>query len=215
MADRVFRGQVSGVKRIRAPATLQCYLTTSVTNAPHDALLKTIFGSARTRRGRDASEEPVCPDPSNRRCAHRCRVSNAIVLSYLARLPLGLGSPPVRPRAGSACTRDANALRASPSAPPVSTGNYKRNLLPARAHPISSLHPIPALHTIAMRMKTAAQTRRALDERAANAEAKAAGLPMPHPNPWDSLMHKLPDDASHEEQMQWCADLAERYAPRP
>jgi len=66
-----------------------------------------------------------------------------------------------------------------------------------------------------MRMKTAAQTRRALDERAANAEAKAAGLPMPHPNPWDSLMHKLPDDASHEEQMQWCADLAERYAPRP
>ncbi len=90
-----------------------------------------------------------------------------------------------------------------------------RSCVPPTLPSICRLRPIPRLHTIEGRMKTAAQTRRALDQRAANAEAKAAGLPMPHPNPWDSLMHKLPEDASHEEQMQWCADLAERYAPRP
>jgi hypothetical protein len=53
-----------------------------------------------------------------------------------------------------------------------------------------------------------------MDQRAANAEAKAAGRPMPYANPWDSLMEKLPEDASREERLRWYAEFAERYAPQ-
>ncbi len=77
----------------------------------------------------------------------------------------------------------------------------------------AQLHKLHKMHKIEERMKTAEQTRRALAQRGANAKAKAAGLPMPFANPWDSRMHKLPEDSTHEEQMQWCADLAQRYAP--
>lgn len=51
-------------------------------------------------------------------------------------------------------------------------------------------------------------------QRAANAQAKAAGEPMPHANPWDSLMQKLPEGASREERRRWYAEFAERHAPR-
>ncbi|MBV1858416.1 MAG: hypothetical protein KUG77_08385, partial [Nannocystaceae bacterium] len=63
-------------------------------------------------------------------------------------------------------------------------------------------------------MKTAAQTHRAMAQREANDQAKAAGEPMPHANPWDSLMQKLPEGASREERRRWYAEFAERHAPR-
>ena len=63
-------------------------------------------------------------------------------------------------------------------------------------------------------LKTAAQTRRAMDEREANAQAKAAGKPMPYANPWDASMEKPPEGASREEQRRWASDIFDRYAPR-
>ena len=51
-------------------------------------------------------------------------------------------------------------------------------------------------------------------QRAANAKAEAAGRPMPYPNPWDSLMKKLPQGASLDERRRWYAQFAERFAPR-
>lgn len=64
-------------------------------------------------------------------------------------------------------------------------------------------------------MKTAEQTRRALGQRAANAEAKAVSKPMPFANPWDSLDNKLPEGSSREERRRWVAALFNRHAPRP
>lgn len=63
-------------------------------------------------------------------------------------------------------------------------------------------------------MKTSAQLRRAQQQRKANVRAKAAGAPLPHPNPWDSLMKKLPEGASREERLQWYGELAERCMPK-
>lgn len=41
---------------------------------------------------------------------------------------------------------------------------------------------------------------RAIAQRAANAEAKARGEPMPYPNPWDGVdPTKLPEDATPEQ----------------
>jgi hypothetical protein len=48
--------------------------------------------------------------------------------------------------------------------------------------------------------KTRVQLRRALRQRAANVRAAAAGLSLPHPNPWDALdPTKLPRDATPEQ----------------
>lgn len=51
-------------------------------------------------------------------------------------------------------------------------------------------------------------------QRKANAEAKAAGEPMPYPNPWDGVVPKLEDGASPEELKQWAAAFYRRYAPK-
>lgn len=49
-------------------------------------------------------------------------------------------------------------------------------------------------------VKTAAQIRRALRERAANARAAADSRPLPFPNPWDTLdPTKVPRDATPEQ----------------
>ncbi len=63
-------------------------------------------------------------------------------------------------------------------------------------------------------MKTSAQERRALEQRKANAVAKAAGKPLAYPNPWDSRIRKLPADASTEDRMRWHRDFALQHAPK-
>lgn len=95
----------------------------------------------------------------------------------------------------------------------ASAYTYKRICSSSGLHILHTLHTLHILHKIEELMKTAEQTRRAVAQRDANAEAKAAGKPMPFANPWDSRMHKLPEGSTHEEQMKWCADLAQRYAP--
>lgn len=62
-------------------------------------------------------------------------------------------------------------------------------------------------------VKTAAQQRRAILERQANLRAKVAGVALPHPNPWEELMDKLPEGSSPEAHMRWIAELAKRSAP--
>lgn len=59
-------------------------------------------------------------------------------------------------------------------------------------------------------MKTAVQVRRAVLQREANIRAKAAGEPMPYPNPWDRLMEKLPENAPRAARLAWLSDLAKR-----
>lgn len=95
----------------------------------------------------------------------------------------------------------------------ASVYTYKRIFSSSGLHILHALHTLHILHKIEELMKTAEQTRRAVAQRNANAEAKAAGKPMPYANPWDSRMHKLPEESSHEDQVQWCAAFAERYAP--
>jgi hypothetical protein len=67
-----------------------------------------------------------------------------------------------------------------------------------------------------MRVKTRQQERRALAERAANAAARAAGLPLPFPNPWDALdPTKVPRDATPEQIQQSYRAFNEMCRPRP
>lgn len=70
------------------------------------------------------------------------------------------------------------------------------------------------MHNIRESMKSAEQLQTALAQRASNLRAKASGEPLPFPNPWDSLMQKLPEDATREERRRWIADLFDRHAPR-
>jgi hypothetical protein len=51
-------------------------------------------------------------------------------------------------------------------------------------------------------------------QRQANAEAQAAGRPLPYPNPWDGLMPKLPPGAGPRECRQWVREFADRCEPR-
>lgn len=65
-------------------------------------------------------------------------------------------------------------------------------------------------------MKTTAQERRALEQRSANAEAKATGKPMPYANPWDTLspVPKLAANATRRDRVRWALALADASAPK-
>ena len=63
-------------------------------------------------------------------------------------------------------------------------------------------------------MKTPEQERRALAERQANAEASAAGMPLPHPNPWDAFVARPAPTASLQERLAWQRDFAAQHAPK-
>ena len=71
-----------------------------------------------------------------------------------------------------------------------------------------------AHHLMEEAMKTLEQEQRALAERQENAVAKAAGLPLPHPNPWEAVEPRLDPNASREERMRWHAEFARKHAPR-